>query len=276
MVVSTIIKELLENGVHFGHLSKHWNPKMNKFIFGKKKNIYIIDLEKTVEKLEDAKNFIAKIVSEGGKILFISTKPHLKELIEELANSCSMPYMVEKWVGGLLTNFSTIKNRINKYKDLLKRRESGEFDKLPSKMVVRLNRELRRMEKSYRGIISLEEIPKCLYIVDPKKEISAVREANKLNIPIVALIDTDGDPEVIDYPIPGNDDAIKSVRFITESIVSVIKEKAKIVEKPAVEVESPEKEPVLEKYQDLEEEIIIEDKSSRPLPKKKMRSKKSE
>ena len=275
MAVSTIIKELLENGVHFGHLSKHWNPKMSKFIFGKKKNIYIIDLEKTAAKLEEAKNFIAQVVSEGGKILFVSTKPHLKELIEELANSCSMPYMVEKWVGGLLTNFSTIRARVNKYKELLKKRENGEFDKMSSKMVVRLNRELKRMEKSYRGIISLEELPKCLYIVDPKREISAVKEANKLNIPIVALIDTDGDPNLIDYPIPGNDDAIKSVRYITEAIVAIIKEKAKIVEKPIEKVELKEQEPDVEKYQDLEEEMREED-SSKSILRKRMRSKKSE
>ena len=224
MVLPDIIRSLLESGVHFGHLSKHWNPKMERFIFGKKKNIYIIDLEKTVKELESAKQFVKKIAEDEGKILFVSSKRQLKEVIKSLANSCGMPYVVERWVGGLLTNFSTIQTRIKKFINLMERRNKGEFEKLPPKEVVRLNRELERMTKMYSGVVSLNELPRAIYIVDPRREKTAVREANKLSIPIIALIDTDGDPEVIDYPIPGNDDAIKSVRFITQQLVDAILE----------------------------------------------------
>ncbi len=224
MVLPEIIRQLLENGVHFGHLSKHWNPKMKKFIFGKKKNIYIIDLEKTAQKLEEAREFLKGVAKEGGKILFVSTKRQLREVIKELAVMCEMPYVCERWVGGFLTNFATIRERIKKYITLKEKRETGEFEKMPHKEVVRLNKELERMERMYSGTVSLEELPQCVYIVDPKREVACVREANKLSIPIVALIDTDADPEVIDYPIPGNDDAIKSVRFITKYLVEGILE----------------------------------------------------
>ncbi len=255
MALPEVIKDLLENGVHFGHLSKHWNPRMKRFIFGKKKNVYIIDLEKTAQKLEEAQAFIAEVVAQGGKVLFVATKKQLRELIKELAISCNMPYMVEKWVGGLLSNFSTIQRRIKKYKEFLEQRQSGEFEKLPHKAVVRLNRELRRMEKSYRGVVSLEELPACIYVVDPKKEIACVREANKLSIPVVALIDTDANPDVIDYPIPGNDDAIKSVRFITQTIVEVIKEKSKKVE--GVISKKEETKPIEEKEPDVSDYEVL-------------------
>ncbi len=224
MVLPEIIRDLLENGVHFGHLSKHWSPKMKQFIFGKKKNIYIIDLEKTAQKIEESKDFLKKIASEGKKILFVATKRQLKEVIEQFAISCQMPYIVERWIGGFLTNFSTIRSRIDKYIELREKKEKGELGKVSNKELLRINRELEKMEKNYRGVVSLESLPACIYIVDPKREVTAVREARKLNIPIVALIDTDSDPEVIDYPIPGNDDAIKSVSYITRCLVEAIKE----------------------------------------------------
>ncbi len=222
MALAGIVRDLLENGVHFGHLSKHWNPKMKQFIFGKKKNIYIIDLEKTAQKIEEAKDFVKKVASGGGKILFVATKKQLKDVVEKLALSCDMPYIVERWIGGFLTNFSTIKTRINKYIELKEAQEKGGVGKISNKEMLRIKRELEKMEKNYRGVVSLERLPECIYIVDPKREVAAVREARKLNIPIVALIDTDSDPEVIDYPIPGNDDAIKSVNYITSCIVEAI------------------------------------------------------
>lgn len=224
MTIPQTIRELLENGTHFGHLSKHWNPKMKKFIFGKKKNIYIIDLEKTAQKLEEAKEFAKKVAQKRGTILFVATKRQLRDAIKELASSCGMPYVVDRWVGGFLTNFSTIKVRIKKYVDLLEKKSQGKFEKMPGKEVVRLNREIERMEKNYNGVTSLEDTPECIYVIDPKREVECIREANKLSIPVIALIDTDANPEVIDYPIPGNDDAMKSVRYITACIVEAIKE----------------------------------------------------
>ncbi|MBU0693625.1 MAG: 30S ribosomal protein S2 [Candidatus Omnitrophica bacterium] len=227
MALPEVIKELLENGVHFGHLSKYWNPKMARFIFGKKKNIYIIDLEKTAEELQVAKEFVRKMAQDGKKILFVATKRQSRNLIKELAIECNMPYIVERWVGGLLTNFSTVRPRVKRYAELLKEKELGELDKMSGKEAVRVNRQIKRMERKYRGVIFLEELPDCMYIVDPKREIACVREANKLSIPIVALIDTDANPEIIDYPIPGNDDAIKSVRYITTCVVEAINQGVK-------------------------------------------------
>ncbi|MFH1504473.1 MAG: 30S ribosomal protein S2 [Candidatus Omnitrophota bacterium] len=231
MALPEVIRELLENGVHFGHLSKHWNPKMKRFIFGKKKNVYIIDLEKTAQKLQEAKDFVKEKAKSGEKILFVATKKQLRGEIKELAVSCGMPYIVERWVGGLLTNFSTIRSRVNRYINLLDQREKGEFDKRPRKEVVRLNREIERMEKNYSGVIALDSLPSCVYLVDPKKEVACVRELNKLDIPIIALIDTDANPDIINYPIPGNDDSIKSVKYITSSIIEAINEGLSIEEK---------------------------------------------
>ena len=224
MALPEIIRSLLESGVHFGHLSKHWNPKMKKFIFGKKKNVYIIDLEKTAQKLQEAKDFLKQKAEEGEKILFVATKKQLRSTVKELACSCQMPYVTERWVGGLLTNFSTVRRRVEKYLDLLKQRETGGFDVMVKKEVVKLNREIERMERSYSGVTALEDLPGCVFVVDPKKEVACVREVNKLGIPIVALIDTDANPDIIDYPVPGNDDSIKSVKYMVSCIVEAINE----------------------------------------------------
>ncbi len=224
MALPEIITELLECGVHFGHLSKHWNPKMKRFIFGKKKNVYIIDLEKTAQKLQEAKEFAKQKTKDGEKILFVATKKQLRGIVKELASSCDMPYVAERWVGGLLTNFSTVRRRVEKYLEFLKKRETGGFDIMVKKEVVKINREIERMERSYSGVTSLEGLPGCVFVVDPKKEVACVREVNKLGIPIIALIDTDANPDIIDYPIPGNDDSIKSVKYITSSLVEAIKE----------------------------------------------------
>jgi len=281
MALTEVIKELLESGVHFGHLSKHWNPKMKKFIFGKKKNIYIIDLEKTAEKLEEAKEFAKKIVQNGEKILFVGTKKQLRDLIREQASSCNMPYVVERWVGGLLTNYSTIRSRIKRYLTLLEKRDTGEFDKMSRKEVTRLNREIERMEKIYSGLKKFDKLPACIYVVDPKREIACVKEANRLSIPIISLIDTDANPEVIDYPIPGNDDAIKSVRYITSLLVEAIKEeaqKAAELVRQAAEAKAAEEEandPDVEKYEALDETIDT-DKEKKPLSKKRQPSKEAQ
>lgn len=224
MALPDLIKNLLESGVHFGHLSKHWNPKMKRFIFGKKKNVYIIDLEKTALKLQEAKDFAREKAKLNEKILFVATKKQLRGEMRQLATSCSMPYVVERWVGGLLTNFATVRTRVNRYLELIEQREKGKFETMVKKEVVRLNRDIERMEKIYSGVTTMDDLPGCVFIVDPKKEMAAVREARKLAIPVIALIDTDADPEIIDYPVPGNDDSIKSVKYITSSIVEAISE----------------------------------------------------
>lgn len=273
MAITGVIKELLENGVHFGHLSKNWNPRMTKFIFGKKKNIYIIDLEKTAQKLEEAKDFVEKVIADGKKVLFVCTKRQLRMLIKEQALLCGMPYIVERWTGGLLTNFAIIRERIRTYSLLLERRNKGEFERMPREEVVRLNRELERMAKNYEGLVSLDELPGCIYVVDPKKEIVAIKEAQRLSVPIVALIDTDGDPQVIDYPIPGNDDAIKSVRYITLCLVEVIRQHTE------VEIPQEKKEPaVLDKEPDVGRDEVLEkevaEKKEKTTPPKKRSQKK--
>jgi len=283
MALTDMIKELLESGVHFGHLSKHWNPKMKKFIFGKKKNIYIIDLEKTVQKIEEAKEFVKKTVQNGEKILFVGTKKQLRDIVREQAVSCAMPYVVERWVGGLLTNFSTIHVRVKRYADLLKKRESGVFDKMPRKEVTRLNRELERMEKIYSGILSLDKLPGCIYVVDPKREAACVREAIRLSIPLIALVDTDADPDIIDYPIPGNDDAIKSVRCINSYIVGVIKEEIRKVQELFEKKQNEEAaqlaanaEPDVEVYETLDEEVEGTDEEKAKKVSSKKRSPRKE
>ncbi|MDD5195290.1 MAG: 30S ribosomal protein S2 [Candidatus Omnitrophica bacterium] len=277
MALPEVIKELLENGVHFGHLSKHWNPRMKKFIFGKKKDVYIIDLEKTAQKLDEAKEFVKEKVANGEKILFVATKKQLRGLIKEIATSCAMPYMVDKWVGGLLTNFPTVRKRIKKYVDFLQKRASGEFDKVPRKAVVRLNRELKRMEKNYSGVSTLEELPQCIFVVDPKKETACVREAVKSSIPIIALIDTDADPTMIDYPVPGNDDAIKSVRYIAGALAQAVREgeqKAKATAagaKNAQEADGSEPEAVA--YEEIEDKVVDKEKDTKATIKKRLRQK---
>lgn len=254
MALPDIVKNLLENGVHFGHLSKHWNPKMKRFIFGKKKNVYIIDLEKTAQKLEEAKEIVKQKAQAGEKILFVATKRQLRDTIKELATSCGMPYVVERWIGGMLTNFSTVRGRVNKYAELLEKREKGSFDTLIKKEIVQLNREIERMEKSYSGVIKMDNFPACVYVVDPKKEVACVREVRKLSIPIIALVDTDADPEVIDYPIPGNDDSIKSVKYITSCVVEAINEGlAKAKDTPS---STPAAEPKTEAKQAKTKEIV--------------------
>jgi small subunit ribosomal protein S2 len=275
MALTQVIKDLLESGVHFGHLSKHWNPKMKKFIFGKKKNIYIIDLEKTAEKLNEAREFTKKLAAEGKKILFVATKKQLRDLIKEEACACDMPYVSERWAGGLLTNFHTIRERVKRYIMLLEKKEKGELDLIPRKEATRIKRELERMDRIYRGIISLAELPGCVYVVDPKREVACVREANKLSIPIIALIDTDADPDVIDYPIPGNDDAIKSVRYVSSSLVEVIKEEikksAEIIkakaEKDAEEEKLEEKSLNIAKYDELD--VELKEKETKAVPRKR-------
>ena len=200
-MVPEIIRRLLEAGVHFGHQAKKWNPKMKKFIFAKRSGIYIIDLEKTVQYLEKAREFLKDVVSGGGKILFVGTKKQAQALVREAASECGMYYVDQRWVGGLLTNFNTIKSRLEYFKNLLKEQEETGFQNYTKKERARLLKELERMKRNYAGVKDMEDLPQALLVIDPKREELAIREASRLKIPTVALIDTNGDPGLIDLSL---------------------------------------------------------------------------
>lgn len=223
-MVSDTIRQLLEAGVHFGHQAKKFNPKMKKFIFGKRSGIYIIDLEKTVKYLEEASKFAKEKASTGNNFLFVATKKQLRDLIKVSAERVGMYYVNERWVGGLLTNFQTIRMRLRNLNNLLKEQEETDFNSHTKKERAKILKKMDKMKKYYMGVKDMEDIPDVIFIVDPKGEELALKEACKLSIPIIALIDTNGDPDVIDYPIPGNDDAMKSTKCITEFVVKAIEE----------------------------------------------------
>lgn len=216
------MKSLLEAGVHFGHETKRWNPKMKKFIFGEKNGIYIIDLEKTIDCLRKACDFLKGVSASGGSILFVGTKKQAQEIIKEEALKCRMFYVNQRWLGGMLTNFQTIRKSIRRLDELDKMKEDGRLAKLSKKEASQLNKERFKLNKNLEGVRAMDKPPKALFIIDSKKEDIAVKEAKKLGIPVVALVDTNSDPDVIDYIIPGNDDAIRSIRAITGLISECI------------------------------------------------------
>ncbi len=218
------MKQLLEAGVHFGHQTRRWNPKMAKYIFTERNGIYIIDLQKTVKKLDEAYNFVRDVAAEGGSILFVGTKKQAQESIREEATRCGMHYVNARWLGGMLTNFRTIRRRIDRMEQIKKMREDGTFDMLPKKEVAKLELELEKLEKFLGGVKEMGSLPKAMFIVDPRKERIAVSEARKLNIPIVAIVDTNCDPDEIDYVIPGNDDAIRAVKLIAGAMADAVLE----------------------------------------------------
>ncbi|MEG2395223.1 MAG: 30S ribosomal protein S2, partial [Ruthenibacterium sp.] len=199
------MKQLLEAGVHFGHQTRRWNPKMAKYIFTERNGIYIIDLQKTVKKLDEAYNFVRDVAADGGSVLFVGTKKQAQESIREEATRCGMHFVNARWLGGMLTNFRTIRRRIDRMEQINKMRDDGTFDMLPKKEVAKLELELEKLEKFLGGVKTMDTLPKAMFIVDPRKERIAVSEALKLNIPIVAIVDTNCDPDEIDYIIPGND-----------------------------------------------------------------------
>lgn len=215
MMVEPLVKELLEAGVHFGHQTHRWNPKMKRFIFGEKNGIYLVDLEQTARGLEAAQGFLRKVAAEGGTVLFVGTKRQAQPIIAEQATRCGQFYVNVRWLGGLLTNFQTIRKSVTRLKAIRTMREDGTFQRLTKKEVARLEKELGRLEKMLGGIIEMPRLPRAVYVVDAKREETAVREAKRLGIPVVALVDTNSDPDPIDYPIPGNDDAIRSVKLVT-------------------------------------------------------------
>ena len=218
------MKQLLEAGVHFGHQTRRWNPKMAEYIFTERNGIYIIDLQKTVKKVEEAYYFVRDVVADGKSVLFVGTKKQAQDSIKEEAEKVGMYYVNARWLGGMLTNFKTIKKRIDRLEQLNKMEEDGTFDLLPKKEVIKLNGEREKLEKYLGGIKDMDQLPGALFIVDPRKERIAIAEAKKLGIPVVAIVDTNCDPEEVDYPIPGNDDAIRAVKLIASTISNAIVE----------------------------------------------------
>lgn len=273
MAVVTM-KELLEAGVHFGHQVHRWNPKMKPYIFGSRNGIHIIDLQKTVQLMEVAYNFVRDTVAEGKKILFVGTKKQAQDAIREEATRCGMFYVVHRWLGGTLTNFRTIRQSIEKFKRLEKLEESEEFKRLPKKELMRLIKKREKLRRNFEGIRDMEILPGALFIIDPKREEIAVKEANKLGIPVVGVVDTNCDPDPIDYVIPGNDDAIRAIRLLASRIADAclegkelyreklqaqyegveVEEVSASSEVPEVEVVSFEEGEEYEEYMEEEEE----------------------
>lgn len=221
-MTTELIKQLLEAGVHFGHQTKRWNPKMKEFIFGEKSGVYVIDLEKTQKLLDKARVFISEVAAKGESVLFVGTKKQAQEVIEEEAKRCGAFYINHRWLGGLLTNFQTIKKSITRYKEIEQMYKDKIFENLSKKEVASLNKEKEKLIKNLSGVIEMEGLPGAVFVIDSKKEETAVLEARRLGIPVVALIDTNCDPDLIELPIPGNDDAIKSIKLITSFIAESI------------------------------------------------------
>ncbi len=216
------MKQLLEAGVHFGHQTRRWDPKMAEYIFQARNGIHIIDLQKTSKKLDEAYSFIKEQAEEGKTILFVGTKKQAQECMKEAALKCGMYYVDQRWLGGMLTNFGTIQTRIQRLKDLETMQEDGTFDVLPKKEVILLKKEMEKLEKNLGGIKDMDKLPGVIFLVDPKKERIAILEAKKLGIPVVGLVDTNCNPEELDYPIPGNDDAIRAVKLIADVMANAV------------------------------------------------------
>jgi len=261
------MKQLLETGVHFGHQTKRWNPKMKPYIYTARKGIYIIDLQKTVKMFDRAYNFIVDVASKGGTVLMVGTKKQAQEAIEREARRAGAFYVTERWLGGMLTNFRTIKKRIDYFKEIEKMEENGELDKIPPKEALKIRREKEKLEKYFAGIKEMVELPGAVFVIDPRKEKNAVAEANKLKIPVVALVDTNCDPDPIDYVIPGNDDAIRATALITSKIADAIIEgrqgyqETLEAQKTEEEKEIPEVQEVQSTEENVEktEEYVVED-----------------
>ena len=234
------MKQLLEAGVHFGHQTRRWNPKMAKYIFTERNGIYIIDLQKTVKKLDEAYNFVREVSANGGEILFVGTKKQAQESIRDEATRCGMHYVNARWLGGMLTNFRTIQTRVKRMEQLQAMKEDGTFELLPKKEVVKLELEMSKLEKYLGGVKNMKGLPKAMFIVDPHKERIAVAEARKLHIPIIAIVDTNCDPDEIDYVIPGNDDAIRAVKLISGAMADAALEGKQGVQDNAEEAPAQE------------------------------------
>ena len=218
------MKQLLEAGVHFGHQTRRWNPKMATYIYTERNGIYIIDLQKTVKKLEEAYNFVRSLAAEGKSVLFVGTKKQAQDAIREEAARCNMFYVNSRWLGGMMTNFKTMRGRVERMNQLKKMAEDGTFDMLPKKEVIKLMHEQEKLEKYLGGVKDMKTLPGAIFVVDPRKEHNAIAEARKLGIPVVAIVDTNCDPDEVDYVIPGNDDAIRAIRLISGVMANAVTE----------------------------------------------------
>ncbi|MEE8484274.1 MAG: 30S ribosomal protein S2 [Nitrospinota bacterium] len=245
------MKQLLEAGSHFGHQTKRWNPRMKPYIFGARNGIYIIDLQKTLRLFRSALKFVSEAAGDGKVVLFVATKKQAQALVQEEAVKCDMPFVTNRWLGGMLTNYETVKKRVDRLNELEKMKDGGLFEILPKKEVVMLEREMKKLSKNLSGIKNMKGLPEVIFIVDPKKESIALREARKLKLKIIAMIDTDCDPEGVDYVIPANDDAIRSIRLIASSISAAVMEGSAIYAKKKIE---QEKEVEIEKGRKAKEE----------------------
>ncbi len=277
------MKQLLESGVHFGHQTRRWNPKMKPFIFGERNGIHIIDLQQTIKYFEIAYEFVVNLVAEGGKLLFVGTKKQAQETIKEEAERCGMFYVNHRWLGGTLTNFKTIRQSVEKLKRIESWFEDGTIERFPKKERLKLERLRKKLERNLAGIKDMESLPQALYIVDPVYEEIAVKEARKLGIPIVAIVDTNCDPDLIDYIIPGNDDAIRAVKLLTSKIadaclegleiykekVAAMSDKEEMVEEETKSEEEKAEEIIQEILEEEEKEAEMEEEASRMLEKEK-------
>lgn len=261
-MVSVTMKELLEAGVHFGHQTKRWNPKMKEYIFGQRNGIYIIDLQKTIRVFKDALQFIRGVAENGREVLMVGTKKQAQDIIRELSLKCESSYVNQRWLGGLLTNFSVIRGSVEKLIELDEMKEDGRWGLLSKKEQSKLEKVYRKLSKNIGGIKNMLEIPGALFVIDSTKEEIAINEARKLNIPIVAVVDTNGDPENIDHPIPGNDDAVRAIELFTSKIAEAIIEGKKdkmereLLEAKKEEEVSPEEEATQEEEGTPEEEVV--------------------
>ncbi len=252
------MKQLLEAGVHFGHQTRRWDPKMAEYIFQARNGIHIIDLQKTSKKLDEAYAFLKEQAEEGKTVLFVGTKKQAQECMKEAAIKCGMYYVDQRWLGGMLTNFETIRTRVQRLKDLETMQEDGTFDVLPKKEVILLKKEMEKLERNLGGIKDMEEIPGVIFLVDPKKERIAILEARKLNIPVIGLVDTNCNPEDVDYAIPGNDDAIRAVKLIADVMANAViegrqGESFEAVEEQDISEEATDMEQVVESTEETAE-----------------------
>ncbi len=271
---------LLEAGVHFGHQKRRWNPKMKEYIFTTRDDIYIIDLQKTVAKLEEAYAKLEEIAKDGGKVIFVGTKKQAQEAALECATRTNMFYVTERWLGGTLTNFRTIRSRVKRLEELEKMASDGTYDLLPKKEVVLLNKEYEKLNKYLSGIRAMTELPKAMIIVDPKKEENAIKEAHKLNIPVFGIVDTNCDPDVVDYVIPGNDDAVRAVKVVLNALTNAI---ATVNGNEIVDViteeegkETNNQEQVKEEKVSVKEEVKTEKKETKKEEVKEVKEEKKE
>ena len=256
-MIETTPKDLLDAGVHFGHQLRRWNPKSRPYVFDNRNGISIIDLEKTHALLEKSCAFIEKTIAGGKDILFVGTKKQAQEILREAATACQMPFCVNRWMGGGLTNFATIKASLVKYRKFLKMDQEGELAKLPGKEEAAIRRQMSRMNRNFEGILNIEQLPAALFVVDTKKEAIAVAEAKRLHIPIIGLVDTNSDPTILDFPIPGNDDAVKSIRIIVQTITEAIQSGLSQREAKKVQKSAPMLREVREQVFEQQEDVDV-------------------